>query len=110
MGKDVLKCQTVDGVLKELAIFVLVYNMVRLVMLKAAERQQVPLERISLIDALRWLQFAGDGRVLIDLIVNPDRPGRFEPRVVKRRPKQYPRMTKSRAKLRKALKNKKAAA
>jgi len=103
MGMDVLKCQKVDGVLKELAVFVLVYNMVRMVMLQASQRQQVPLDRISFIDALRWLRKADDGRVLIDLIVNPKRPGRVEPRVVKRRPKEYPRMTKPRAELRQAL-------
>ena len=37
------------------------------------------------------------------LVVNPARPGRVEPRVVKRRPKQYMRMTRPRAVLRKQL-------
>ena len=37
------------------------------------------------------------------LVVNPDRADRYEPRVRKRRPKQYPLMTKPRYKLRKAL-------
>src|SRR5690625_1797679 len=55
MGMDILKCKTVDGILKELAIFILVYNLVRLVMLKASQRQKVPLDRISFVDALRWL-------------------------------------------------------
>ena len=32
MGLDVLKCKTVDGVLKELIVFALIYNLVRLVM------------------------------------------------------------------------------
>jgi len=110
MGMDVLKCKTVDGVLKEQAVFVLVYNMVRMVMLRAAQRQRVPVSRISFIDALRWLQHAGDSRELIDLIVNPKRFGRYEPRVVKRRPKQYPLMTETRAKLKKKLENGKNAA
>ena len=37
------------------------------------------------------------------LVVNPVRPGRVEPRVVKRRPKQYRRLTEPRAELRKKL-------
>ncbi len=76
-----LKCETVDGVLKELAMFVLVYNLVRLVMWEAAQRQQVDIERISFIDALRWLISAQPGEPLIPLVVNPWRPNRYEPRV-----------------------------
>jgi hypothetical protein len=45
MGMDVLHCQTVAGVPKELAIYVLVYNLVRLVMVNAATQQGVPAER-----------------------------------------------------------------
>jgi hypothetical protein len=49
-------CKTVNGVLKELIVFALIYNLVRLVMGQAARRQQVSIERISFIDALRWRQ------------------------------------------------------
>jgi hypothetical protein len=59
MRMEVLHCKTVDGVLKELYMFAVAYNLVRLVMLEAARRQKVPLERISFIDALRWLRDAG---------------------------------------------------
>jgi len=53
-------------------------------------------DRISLVDALRWLTGEeGQGTTPI-LVVNPSRRGRVEPRVKKRRPKQYPRMTKPR--------------
>ncbi|MCC5831409.1 MAG: hypothetical protein JJU36_18370 [Phycisphaeraceae bacterium] len=79
-------------------------------MLRASERQGVPLARISFIDALRWLAEARHLQQLIDLIVNPHRPGRYEPRVVKRRPKQYPRMTRPRAELKDALRRKGATA
>jgi len=51
MGLDVLHCQRLIGVLKELTVFALVYNLVRVVMLEAAKRQGVALERISFIDA-----------------------------------------------------------
>lgn len=103
MKMDVLKCKTVDGVLKELAVFVLVYNLVRLVMLRASRRQRVALDRISFIDALRWLCDARDTKALIDLIVNPKRPGRVEPRVIKRRMKEYDLMKKPRCELRQQL-------
>ncbi len=105
MGLDVLKCKTVNGVLKELIVFALIYNLVRLVMGQAARRQQVSIDRISFIDALRWLTSAQDDEPLPALIVNPHRPYRYEPRVRKRRPKQYPLMTKPRQELRNSLAN-----
>jgi hypothetical protein len=52
MKMDVLHCETEDGVLKELTVFALVYNLVRSVMCAAAKRQQVPVARISFADAL----------------------------------------------------------
>ena len=80
MKMDVLRCQTVRGVLKELTMFLLVYNLVRMVMLEASKRQKVPVERISFVDALRWLANAKPGDELPKLVVNPSRPGRYEPR------------------------------
>ena len=103
MNMDVLKCKTVDGVLKELYVFALVYNLVRVVLGAAALRQHMPIARLSHIDALRWLGSANDGEALPKLVVNPDRPDRVEPRVVKRRPKEYDRMTRPRAELRRRL-------
>jgi hypothetical protein len=102
MNMDVLRCETVEGVLKELAVFALAYNLVRSVMIESAAAQGVEVERISLVDAVRWLtgEEGGDGA---ELHINPRRPGRFEPRVVKRRPKQYRLMTRPRAVLRKEL-------
>jgi len=102
MKMDVLKCQSAEGVLKELTAFAIVYNLVRLVMGEAASRQGVGADRISFIDALRWLLEARPGDGLPELVVNPDRPGRFEPRVKKRRPKQFPLMRKPRSELRKS--------
>jgi hypothetical protein len=78
--------------------------------LEAAKRQQVPLDRISFIDALRWLRNAKLNTLLFDLVVNPSRPNRLEPRVIKRRMKEYCLMQKPRQKLRKALSRKRAAA
>lgn len=99
---DVLRTKTVAGIHKELAMFAVVYNLVRLVMLAAAKRQEVPVERISFIDALRWLQHAPVGGKLRDLEVLPLRPGRHEPRVRKRRPKEYDLLNRPREELRQA--------
>lgn len=106
MKMDVFKCKTVEGVLKELQVFALIYNLVRQVMLLAAARQSVDVRRISFIDALRWLQTAKPGDELSKLVVNPDRPNRREPRVRKRRPKQYPLMNKPRRQLKQELERK----
>ena len=99
---DVLRCKTVDGVRKELCMIALVYNLVRLVMLTAARRQGVHPDRVSFVDALRWLRHARPDESLGELIVWPIRQ-RVEPRVRKRRPKEYPIMNRPRAELRKAL-------
>ena len=103
MGMEVLHCKTVEGVLKELWIYMIVYNCIRHVMLQASKRQKVPPTRISFVDALRWVCSVKVGDALALLIVNPDRTGRVEPRVVKRRPKPYPRMNQPRRELKQAL-------
>ena len=110
MRMEVLQCQSVEGVLKELYMFAIAYNLIRLVMLEASRRQQVPVERISFIDALRWLRDAGPDTPLTPLVVNPARPDRLEPRVLNRRMKEYPLMKKPRGTLRKRLLRKERAA
>lgn len=100
---DVLRCKTVDGVQKELTMYALVYNLVRLVMLEAAQRQRVPIERISFVDAARWLAEAATSTAPLKLRINPHRPGRCEPRVKKRRAKPYDLMNQPRHVLRKRL-------
>ncbi len=110
MKMDVLKCKTVDGVLKELTMYAIAYNLVRVTMGQAACRQGVEPDRVSFIDALRWLGCAEEGEEMPELVVNPHRPGRSEPRVKKRRPKPYPWMKKPRAELRKLLREKDLAA
>ena len=106
MKMDVLRCKSEQGVRKELAMFALTYNLVRTVMMEASRRQEVPVSRISFVDAYKWMRHARPGDVLPALIVNPYRPDRIEPRCRKRRPKQYDLMTKPRKELRELLKNK----
>jgi hypothetical protein len=110
MGMDVLHCQSVAGVLKEMAVYAIVYNLVRLVMIKAAEQQRAPLRSVSFVDALRWLSQACHVIVPLCIRINPSRPGRQEPRVRKRRPKEYDLMTKPRHELRQKLMTKSLAA
>jgi hypothetical protein len=103
MQMDVLHCKTVSGVLKELTIFALVDNLVRVVMWHSARLQHINVERVSFLDALRWLSAPRTGMPLGALIVNPARPHRGEPRVKKRRPKSFPLMITPRQALRQQL-------
>jgi Transposase DDE domain len=103
MKMDVLHCKTVPGVLKELTIFAIVYNLVRMVMWQSATLQHIGVERISFLDALRWLGALSTRTPLGALIANPERPHRVEPRVKKRRPKPFPLMITPRHALRQQL-------
>lgn len=106
---DHLSCLTPANLQRELRLHLLVYNLVRRLMLEAAQRHQAPLERLSFAGALALarrysealLQARSERRrrvlreelfkaLAADLV--PDRPGRREPRAVKRRPKPYPRL------------------
>jgi hypothetical protein len=97
MKMNVLRCTTIEGVKKELAVYLAAYNLVRLAVLKAAQERRVSPDRISFVDAQRWLLarllgLPGVGR----LIINPDRGGRSQLRVIRRRLKKYPLLTKPR--------------
>jgi hypothetical protein len=58
---DVLHCQTVPGVLKELTVFAIIDNLVCMVMCQSAALQHVDVEQISFLDALRWLSAPSTG-------------------------------------------------
>ena len=55
MQMDVLHGNTIPGVLKEVTVFAIVDNLVRMVMCQSARLQRIGVERISFLDALRWL-------------------------------------------------------
>lgn len=110
-----LNCLTPELAEKELTVFLIAHNFLRWIMCQAAREGKVELERISFtgtLDAFRqWsealAQVRGPGKVSKqkrlwrDMLNNlaedlvPDRPGRIEPRAVKKKSK-YPRLTKSR--------------
>jgi len=91
-----LKCKTVAGVQKELLMYFITYNLIRRVILDAAERQRVAVHRLSFTDALRWLAHAREGADMIVLVVIPLRPDRHEPRVKKYLNYRYCPMTQPR--------------
>jgi hypothetical protein len=112
---DMLSCKSPAMLERELRLHILVHNLVRRLMLEAARRHAVALERISfaggLAAARRYSEALAQARtqrcrrqLLDDLFrvlasdLVPDRPGRREPRAVKRRPKPYPRLMNHRHK------------
>ena len=103
LGMDVLKCKTLDGVRKERLVFLLVYNLIRMLMLRWARRQRVNVNRLSFADTLAWLRHGDLVSGPCSLIINPLRPGRLEPRVIKRQKKEFPYMTRPRAQLKAEL-------
>ena len=100
---EVLRCKSPAMVEKEVAVYLLTYNLVRWVMVQAAQVVGKPVRDMSFTSARRliWV-FAGYQRqsgeqeqgtltqVLLQSIARcllPKRPGRVEPRAKKRRPK-----------------------
>jgi hypothetical protein len=105
LGMDVLRCQSPELVEKEIWMQAFGYNLVRALMLEASWTYSVPLDRLSFkgtVDTLRqWtplfapaiFAFIRARKELLRIIAAdqvPDRPNRYEPRLRKRRPKQYP--------------------
>ena len=98
---NTLKCKDVDGVIKELIMYLIVWNLVRMAMTKFAQRIGVSVWRVSFIDTVRWLcsLLQGPRPATLDLLLNPDRPGRWEPRKLKRRNKEYDLLSEPRQNL-----------
>ncbi len=107
LGMERLRCKTPEMAIKELWVYLLAYNMIRLLMAQAALlADQVPRQlsfKHTVQIWLSWQQRGGEIRdgvtihALLVLIAEPRvglRSGRIEPRAVKRRPKPFPRMTK----------------
>lgn len=102
MKMNVLRSKTVAGVERELWMYAIVYNAVRLVMLEAAARQRRSVDRISFADALYWVRHGDLSLPLPALALVPHRPGRVEPRLRKRRNDSFGLLTKPRQQTRKA--------
>jgi hypothetical protein len=117
MRMDILRCKTPKMIRKEIQMFFIVYNCIRCLMCEAATEAGVPVRQISFKGALQAIRnweplfnpsqtsprdrkrmvaefYETVGQTLID-----ERPGRSEPRCVKRRPKPFQIMTASREKM-----------
>jgi hypothetical protein len=109
LGMEQLRCKTPAMAIKELWVYLLAYNLIRLLMAQAALlADQVP-RQLSFKHTVQiwgsWQQRGGGThdavviRALLVLIAEPRvglRPGRIEPRALKRRLKNYPLLTKPR--------------
>ena len=113
MGMEELRCRTPAMVHKELLAFLVAHNFMRCLIAQAASAHRVCRTRISFkgaVDAARSFhqamrqarsrrQVSRLYRRLLEILARdlvPRRPGRYEPRAVKRRPKPYSRLTKPR--------------
>lgn len=103
LGMHRLRSRTAAGVRKEIAAFVLLYNLVRRVMGRAAAAQGAEPDRVSFTDAARWLLWSAAGDPLPRLVVNPRRVRPAEPRVLKHGRHKYPLMNRPREALRDQL-------
>jgi hypothetical protein len=113
MRMDILRCQTPAMVRKEIWAHLLAYNLIRKVMAQAAQEHGVAPRQLSFAGAQQTVtefrtllltaaavDLPAVGRAILQAIASHrvgDRPGRWEPRKVKRRPKGYSRMLRPRA-------------
>jgi hypothetical protein len=105
-----LSCKTPNNLERELWMHFCIHNLVRRLMFESARQANAPLDRFSFAGALdaavsyaETLRRARTRRQRLALLQElyrvlaadlvPDRPGRREPRAVKKRPKSYPRLT-----------------
>ena len=108
LGMETLSCKTPEMIEKEMWVYFLAYNLIRIMMAEAASWSNLLPRQLSFKHTLQlwraWRQrsYKLDEeclQVLLMLIVGNtvgNRPGRIEPRAVKRRPKPYPLLMKKR--------------
>jgi hypothetical protein len=113
LGMETFSCKTPQMVEKEMWVYFLAYNLIRIVMAQAASLADILPRQLSFKHTLQiwraWRQQSSPTvdseslQILLILIAENTvghRPGRIEPRVVKRRPKAYPLLTKPRVQAR----------
>ena len=116
LGMETLSCQTPPMVEKELWVYLLAYNLIRLLMAQAACNAGVHPRELSFKHTVQmWIEWiaqplgrypAGHETELFGLIAQVkvgNRPGRIEPRGRKRRPKPYPWLKVPRAEARRQI-------
>ncbi len=119
IGMDILRCKTPAMVRKEMWTCLLAYNLIRQAMLQSAQQAGLSPRSLSFTAAMQsiaasWLLAAlSDDALagpLIDAVLASmaehgagKRPGRVEPRAIKRRPKEHALLTKPRKQARAEL-------
>ncbi len=104
LGMDVLSCQSPAMVHKEIYVYLLAYNLIRLIMAQSALLAELKPRELSFKHTVQlwiaWACYRTSAHItlhqLFELIAEQrvgDRPGRIEPRAIKRRPKPYPLLT-----------------
>jgi hypothetical protein len=117
MGMEKLSCKSPQMCEKEMWVYLLAYNLIRLLMAQAAAHANALPRHISFKHTLQiWIafnqrQFLGrceeNFTVLFALIAQirvGQRPGRVEPRALRYRAKAYPHLDRSRARERREIK------
>ena len=113
LGMETLSCKTPQMGEKEMWVYLLAYNLIRLIMLQSALLADVLPRSLSFKHTLQLWLAAGDIlshaddkenaadflRLVAEQTVG-NRPGRIEPRAIKRRPKNYPLLMQTRAEAR----------
>jgi hypothetical protein len=119
LGMDILRCKSPEMVRKEIWIHLLEYNLIRKIMLQAAVSADLSPSQLSfscamqsltagwnvnplLDEAMYVMLIAAQIESLTDQLVG-NRPGRVEPRAVKRRPKPNRLLNMTRAEARELL-------
>ena len=108
LGMESLSCKTPAMAQKEIGVYLLAYNLIRLMMAQAATLAECLPRALSFKHTLQlWIAWdhhgpGHDDEQLYGLFVLiaeqrvGNRPGRLEPRAVKRRPKPFPLLTQPR--------------
>lgn len=109
LGMGILSCKTPEMIEKEIWVYLLAYNLIRILMMQAASLSGCLPHQISFKHTVQiWLARSRDSTArhgakfeeqLFILIAQKrvgNRPGRVEPRAVKRRPKPFPKLDKPR--------------
>ncbi len=114
LGMDILRCKSPEMIRKEIIMHFIAYNCVRRIMYEAAEEADLPVRLVSFKTSLQtlrsWEPNLDQARLsrrerfrLISMLYESitqrpllQRPGRSEPRAVKRRPKNFQLLTKPR--------------
>jgi len=113
MQMDVLRCKKPAMVRKELWAHLLAYNLIRSVMWEAAKQGSARARQLSVKGTMQHVLSFREApalgaldellRQLVGRQIVPYRPNRIEPRVRKRRPKNYRLMTRPRSELKAEL-------